>query len=90
MDVDDPKGFAAMGEQVPLDRKIQALDHLREMNPNLDSSREVLVIDRVSNAIEKDRPYEAVTEARKELDVTGAYRLLAAICTGGDDSGRRI
>ena len=76
-----PSGWDAMGNPVPDRRKSVALSHLREMNPHLSTEEEMGVVGRVSAAIERNEPFDAMEQAREVVDTTGAYRLLAVICT---------
>lgn len=77
----DPAGFDAMGRRVPEYRKAAALNHLRDMNPNLDTEAEMTLVGKVATAIENDDPFSALDTAQDHLDLTGAYRLLATLCT---------
>lgn len=85
--------FSALGEPVPYDRRARAAGEAREMGLELSATEELDYIGGVAEAIQNDRPNEAIKRARELLDVTGAYRLLAALCVdpsedpteGGDD-----
>lgn len=85
MDVNHPEQFDAFGKPVPDKRKAQALSELRKMNPNLSTGKEMKVVGSVAEGIEHDRPYDAIQRAQEVLDLTGAYRLLAALCVDGGD-----
>ena len=75
-------GMAAMGHVIPPHRKANALDHVREMVPGISTADATALIDAVSEHLRKDRPYEAQARAMEVLDLTGAYRLMAALLTG--------
>lgn len=44
-------------------------------------------IQTVAKYIEQDKPYEAMDEAQRYLDLMGSYRLLAALCVGHLERG---
>lgn len=72
-------GFSAFGKKVLLSRKSQGLRHLEEMGvTNTETATDV--VDKVANKIERDQPYEAFGIAMEYVDLTGAYRLIAALC----------
>ncbi len=73
-------GFNAFGKPVPLSRKTSALKHLRAMGVT-DSEETWECIGKMSAAIERDQPYEAMQVGMKHVDLTGAYRLMAVLCT---------
>jgi hypothetical protein len=72
-------GFAAFGKDVPLYRQAAALAHCREIG--LDTNKGTSVVSRMSEAIARDKPYEAMEAAMAHLDLTGTYRVLAVLCT---------
>ncbi len=76
-------GFNAMGKPVPNARKIQADDHLRQMGVTNAEDR-FACISETAGHLERDRPYEALGSAMKYVDLTGAYRLMAALLTGAE------
>jgi hypothetical protein len=49
-----------------------------------DTAKATGVVNRMAEAIERDQPYEALEAATAYLDITGAYRLLAALCVAED------
>lgn len=75
-------GFDAFGNPVPDRRKTTALKHLRAMHPDLSTEEEMEIVGKVASSVEADQPFEAMRKARDVLDLTGAYRLLAALCVG--------
>lgn len=91
-----PEGLASYGHPVPSFRKASALRHYRDMNPDISTEQATLDIDKLSNFIERDQPYEAEaywrqemdgagyqSNPRRDLDLCGYYRLLACLMTGG-------
>jgi hypothetical protein len=76
---DDP--FNSFGQFVPYSRRQRAHDTVKQMIPELGTAESMALIDSVSESIRRDMPYEAMERARKNLDVTGCYRLLAVLCT---------
>ena len=54
-----PEGLASYGHPVPAFRKASALRHYRDMNPSISTEDATLDIDKLSNFIERDQPYEA-------------------------------
>lgn len=75
-------GFAAFGKPVPMERRTDALKHLRDMGiKNNDAAWEC--IGKMAEAIARDQPYEAMAAGMGYVDLTGTYRLLAVLCTDG-------
>ena len=76
-----PSGMAAMGHPIPLPRKQAAFDTLREMNMLASADEIVDLIDRMSEQLERDRPYQAqyIAMESKLIDYTGALRLYATL-----------
>lgn len=62
-----------------------ALMHLQEMYPDLSDGAGRVFIDDIARHLEADRPSSAMLEARTVLDLTGAYRLLAALSVQTDE-----
>jgi hypothetical protein len=75
-----PSGFAAMGLPVPFSRRQRAYDWLVH-DIGLTSECAFALVDILSYQLEKDKPFEAMESARRSLDLTGAYRLLATLIT---------
>lgn len=81
--------FDALGSPVPEEQREAALREAERMSledPDPDW------VNRVAAFVETDRPAHAIDAAREELDLTGAYRFLAALCTpvpddSADNSG---
>lgn len=80
-----PNGFDAMGRPIPTARRLAGLNALAAMG--LERPLEVLVelVDGVAERLEQDDPDRALKLARTLVDVTGAYRLVAALLTDGPD-----
>lgn len=76
----DNTEFNAFGKPVPLDRRSRALMTIREMGVN-GTERAWECIGLMSSSIERDDPYKALEAARRFVDLTGAYRLMAVLCT---------
>jgi len=76
--------FDALGESVPHDRRVRAIEEMREMGLDLGGGAEMDYISEIATAIENDRPNKAIATAREELDLTGSYRLLAYLCVDED------
>lgn len=74
-------GFNAFGKPVPISRRLKADEHLISMGVT-DTNIRFATIQAMSNAIERDNPYQAMSEGMRAVDLTGTYRLLAVLCTG--------
>jgi hypothetical protein len=79
-------GFEAVGHEVPLFRRSEAERHLKAMG--FDSAEDRFsLINGMSDAIARDNVHEAMEVAyKKNLDVTGCYRLLAVLLTAEEPS----
>ncbi len=75
-----PSGFAAMGHPVPALRKQAGYDCLKEIGVK-GAENITLCIDKMCQALERDKPYEALEAARRVVDLTGAYRIMAVLLT---------
>lgn len=71
-------GFDALGRPVPMHRRNAAYSHAKAMGC---SSGEVTlgVIDRMAECIARDQPHLAMEHGLSLVDVTGVYRLMAAL-----------
>lgn len=78
-DVLTAQGMNAFGKPVPESRKHAAMQHCRAMGMT-DTNKITSVIDAMSESIRRDEPYRAMEAAGTYLDITGCYRLLAALC----------
>jgi hypothetical protein len=74
-------GMDAFGKIVPDHRKSAALKHMRQMAPSISTEAATQVIDRMAEQIARDEPYKVLAIAKEALDLTGAYRLMAVLCT---------
>lgn len=74
-----PSGFDAMGRPIPLDRRSNALNAVRDMAPALSTEEAMNLIEAVARHLERDQPYEAMKAARRALDITGSYRLVSIL-----------
>jgi len=72
-------GFGAMGKPVPFYRRQAAMDHARAMG--VDKKMAMEVAGKMAEALERDKPYEAMQAGTQVLDLTGTYRLMAVLCT---------
>lgn len=71
--------FAQMGKPIgPIVRK-HAFQHCIDMG--LDKTMAVRAVDAVAECLERDNPYGAQEKGMQFLDVTGMYRLMAALLT---------
>lgn len=75
-------GFNAFGKPVSTERQVDALDAAVE-SIGIDPMLADPVIRTAARYIERDEPDRALTVLRNITDLTGAYRLLAAMCTAG-------
>jgi hypothetical protein len=73
-------GFKAFGKAVPYYRREAAVEHCKDMGLT-DTNKIMATIDRMSEAIKRDEPYQAMEAGMAHLDLTGTYRLLAVLCT---------
>lgn len=78
---DAPIGFNAFGHAVPTERQVAALDTAVE-DIGVDALLADPVIRDAARYIELDQPDNALLVLRNIVDLTGAYRLLAVLCTG--------
>jgi len=69
-------GFASLGKPVPFYRQQEAHDTCKEFG--LESDQAYDVVAGMSEAIRRDRPYEAIHKGMGYVDLTGTYRLLIA------------
>ena len=74
-------GFSAMGKEVTFARRMKADLAFKDMVKDATAEERFSCIQSVSDQLERDRPYEALATARKYLDLTGAYRLIAILLT---------
>jgi hypothetical protein len=72
-------GMDAFGKPVPYFRREAGQQHCQQMGLT-DTGQIMGMIDRMAEAIRRDKPYEAMEAGTTYLDLTGAYRLLAVLC----------
>lgn len=72
-------GFNAFGKPVSQLRRDAGYKLLQSFG--LSSESAWSCTESASRHIEKDRPHEAVERLLLDVDLTGAYRLLAVLCT---------
>lgn len=75
----EESGFEAMGKPIPNNRRQEAYDWLRTLGIEIEAA--TLAVGSVATALERDKPYEAMAEGMKFLDLTGTYRLFAILLT---------
>jgi hypothetical protein len=73
------EGFNAMGKPIPNYRKQEAYKHCKQMG--LNSAQADHVVSGMSAQLERDEPYTALDRGCDELDLTGAYRIMAVLLT---------
>jgi len=72
--------FANIGRPVPMVRRQVAYEHCREMG--CDSPESWECVNGMAEMLERDNPYEAMAAGMVYLDLTGTYRIMAALLTG--------
>lgn len=75
-----PSAFDAFGHPVPTERQVAALDVAVEALGVSEFLADP-VIREAAAYVEKDLPDKALLVLRNIVDLTGAYRLLAVMCT---------
>ncbi len=80
-------GFEAFGKPVSNERRTAALKQIRSMGI-IDAQATWECIGQMAHAIERDQPYEAMEAARKHVDLTGTYVLMAVLCTAPEEANR--
>lgn len=76
------QGWKNMGEDIPLERRSEALEHLKDMRPDIDSDKVWEIIGKMSKELERDNPYRAQMVCRDYLEspaVYESYRLLSVL-----------
>jgi hypothetical protein len=72
-------GFNAMGHPIPYARQQAGFETCIDMG--LDKARAYEVVAAVSEQLKRDKPYEALEQGCKFLDLVGSYRLMAVLLT---------
>ncbi len=80
VEVKGTDGFAAMGKPIPLYRQQAAYDACLSMGMTNRDQIHTLVSS-MAQALERDKPYEAMQAGSRGLDLTGVYRLMAVLLT---------
>lgn len=75
-----PTAENAFGKPVPTGRQVAALDCAVE-SMGVDALLADPIIGDAARYVELDQPGNALTVLRNVVDLTGAYRLLAVLCT---------
>lgn len=75
----EDQGFNAMGKPIPQHRRQAGYEHAKTMG--LDTERAWSCVAGMSNALERDRPYDAMQAGMYHLDLTGTYRMMAVLLT---------
>jgi hypothetical protein len=73
-------GMNAFGRPVPYYRQQAAMEHCKQMGMT-DTEKITGLVGRAAEAVARDKPYEAMEAIMAYLDITGAYRILAVLCT---------
>jgi hypothetical protein len=68
-----------MGKPIPVSRKEWAYELLKEWGLTPDTATGL--ISKMSEQLERDKPYEAMEACKDFVDLTGAYRLMAVLLT---------
>lgn len=71
-------GFGNMGKPIPTFRKEAGVGCCRDMGMT-DMAIITACVSAMSAALERDKPYEAMSAAGQFLDLTGVYRLMAVL-----------
>jgi hypothetical protein len=68
-----------IGKPIPYSRRQAAFDTARDFG--LDSQGAFAAIEAMAIPLEKDRPHAAMEAGMRHVDLTGTYRLMAALLT---------
>lgn len=77
------QGFDGMGKPISFARRGRAYEHCKAMGMT-DHDHMMAVVGALADALERDEPYQAMSEGMRYLDLTGTYRLMAVLLTGDD------
>ena len=72
------EGFGNMGKPIPDFRKDEAYRTCRD-DFGMDSAKAMSCVTGCAEALERDRPHEAMSQAMRYIDLTGTYRLFAVL-----------
>lgn len=67
--------MAQMGKPIPLEAKQRAYEHAKAMGVQDCFG----CVNQIALLLERDKPYEAMAAGMKHVDLTGTYRLFAAL-----------
>lgn len=73
----DLDAFNHMGKSLDETARGEAYEHCKQMG--LNSAKAWACVQVVAEQLERDKPYEAMREGMKYLDLTGTYRLMAVL-----------
>lgn len=74
----DKDGFANMGKPIPAFRRSAAYETCKAMGLT-DKDAATTCVGQMAEALERDKPYEAMAAGMKHLDLTGTYRIMAVL-----------
>lgn len=69
--------LSEMGKPIPFAAREAGYEHAKAMG--LSQARAYEVVNTVSEMLARDKPYEAMAQGMKHLDLTGTYRLFAVL-----------
>lgn len=76
--------FNMMGKPILMPARQVGYEHCKAMG--LDAARATECVNAMAEQLQRDKPYEAQAAAMKFLDLTGTYRLMAAIlCAAAEE-----
>lgn len=73
-------GFDNMGKPVPDFSRQKAYDTLKAIGVQGAALRRQVVVN-MADRLERDKPYECVSEGMRAMDLTGTYRVMAVLLT---------
>jgi hypothetical protein len=73
-------GFDNIGKPVPAYRRQTAYDTMKSIGVE-DSSARWRTVASMADRLERDKPYECVSEGMRVMDLTGTYRVMAVLLT---------
>lgn len=72
-------GFNAMGQPISESRRQFAYDTCKEIGLNTETAWHA--VSSIADALERDKPYEAMEAGIHYIDLTGVYRIMAVLLT---------
>lgn len=73
-------GFDNIGKPVPVYRRQAAYDTLKSIGVK-DSAARWRTVASMADRLERDKPYECVSEGMRVMDLTATYRVMAVLLT---------